>query len=47
MIMAGTDETVNETERVIQHLEAALETEEMDEVDYHLRHALQLLGIDE
>jgi len=43
--MAGTDEAVDETERVIRHLEAPLETEAMDEVDYPLRHALQLLGI--
>lgn len=35
----------DETDRIVQHLEAALESEDVDEVDYHLRHALQLLGI--
>ena len=31
---------------VIQHLEEALETEETDEVNYRIRQALQLLGVE-
>lgn len=41
--MAGTSERGDETEPVVQHLETALEAEEMTEVKYHLRQALQLL----
>lgn len=45
--MDGTDEVRDVIEQVVQHLEAALEAEDMDEVKYHLRQALQMLRIHE
>lgn len=35
-----------EKEGAIQHLNAALSAEEMDEVNYHVRQTLQLLGVE-
>ena len=40
-------ETRSEEKRgAIQHLEAALETDRMDEANYHVRQALQFLGVE-
>lgn len=46
-MMAGTDDGLDDSEQLTEHLKAALDAEEMDEVNFHLRHALQLLGIRE
>lgn len=43
--MAGTDDQQPKEKGAVQHLENALEAEEMDEVNYHVRQALQLLGL--
>ncbi|WP_435177324.1 hypothetical protein [Halorussus sp. AFM4] len=40
-------QTTSEVEQgAIQHLEAALEADEMDEINFHVRQALQLLGVE-
>lgn len=44
--MTRGDETSREERGAIQHLEEALEAEEDDEVNYHVRQALQLLGVE-
>lgn len=37
---------VSEQKRAVEALTKALETEELDEKDYHIREALQLLNIE-
>lgn len=37
----------SEQEKMSQHLQKALESDELSEKDYHIREALQLLGISE
>ena len=44
--MTDPAEESRETQGAIQHLEAALATNEMSEVNYHLRQALQLLDME-
>ena len=43
--MAEQEKRSQEERGAIQHLERALETEEMDDANYHVRQALQLLGV--
>lgn len=45
--MPITGEDNNELDDVLQQLKAALKAEDMDEVDNHVRQALDLLGIQE
>ncbi|WP_275897432.1 hypothetical protein [Halorussus sp. MSC15.2] len=43
----GESEHSSEQKRgAVQHLNDALSAEEMDEVNYHVRQALQLLGVE-
>lgn len=43
--MSDSDTQSREEAGAIQHLEEALESEEREQVDYHIRQALQLLGV--
>lgn len=43
--MCSAEKERDDTEQAIQHLEAALKTEETDEVTYHIQDALQLLQL--
>ena len=45
--MTESDDQSPERRGAIQHLEAALATDEMDETDYHVRQALQFLGVED
>ena len=45
--MTEPDDRSPERRGAIQHLEAALSADEMDETDYHVREALQLLGVED
>ena len=44
--MTRHDEKSREEQGAIQHLEEALQAEQNDEIDYHIRQALQLLGVE-
>ena len=44
--MTRNGEESQEERATIQHLEEALEAEQDDEVNYHIRQALQLLGVE-
>lgn len=44
--MSQSDEQSQEIEDAIQYLQKALEEDDMDEVHYHIRQALQFLDIE-
>lgn len=44
--MTRQDEKSREEQGAIQHLEEALKAEQDDETNYHIRQALQLLGVE-
>lgn len=45
-MMAESDNKSGEVREAMHHLEQAIEVEEVDEIDYHIRQALQLLGVE-
>lgn len=46
MIMVESGGNSREEQKAIQHLEKALEAEEMEAVNYHIRQALQFLNVE-
>ena len=44
--MTESDDRSMERRGAVQHLEAALDAEDADETNYHVREALQLLGVE-
>lgn len=45
--MTESDDPSPERRGAIQHLETAIAADDMSETDYHVRQALQLLGVED
>lgn len=44
--MPESSATTQEKQGAVQHLRDALDAEQMDDTNYHVRQALQLLGVE-